>query len=59
MQEIDVDTKRPVSSDTHVLEAIDVKREKTILTRDKCKILLKLATDLVEEKGIVMVKVSL
>ncbi|ODM98981.1 Bromodomain adjacent to zinc finger domain protein 1A [Orchesella cincta] len=56
VQEIDPDNKTPTSSETHVLEAIDVKREKTILTRDKCRILLKLATDMIDEKGLVMVK---
>lgn len=59
VQEIDADDKTPVSNETYVLEAIDVKREKTILTRDKCRVLLKLATDFIEEKGVVLLKVRL
>ncbi|CAL8080599.1 unnamed protein product [Orchesella dallaii] len=58
VQEIDPEDKTPASSETHILEAIDVKREKTILTRDKCRVLLKLATDMIEEKGLMMVKPS-
>lgn len=57
--EIDPEDKTPSSNETYILEAIDVKREKTIFTRDKCRVLLKLATDLVEERGLVLVKVSI
>lgn len=55
--EVDPTDKTPTSNEIHILESIDVKREKNILTRDKCRVLLKLASDLIEEKGIVMLKV--
>lgn len=41
VQEIDSESG---SQEMHVLEAIDVKREKTCLTRDKCRSLIKLHT---------------
>ncbi|CAG7837595.1 unnamed protein product [Allacma fusca] len=39
----------PSLHEVYILEAIDVKREKTLFTRDKCKYVLKLATEYSEE----------
>lgn len=48
----------PAASQSVILEAIDVKREKAALTRDKCKILLKLAMDYDEETRKFVLKVK-
>jgi len=45
------------STEKYVLEAIDVKREKNLLTKDKCRFLLKLATYYDEGARIWKVKV--
>jgi len=44
-------------NEVHILEAIDVKREKTMLTRDKCKYLIKLTMDYEEKSRRFVVKV--
>jgi hypothetical protein len=53
----EVDADKPIQSDRYVLEAIDVKRERASLNRDKCKFLLKLAMDFDEQKRKFVLKV--
>ena len=54
---VETDPDNPTLNERHVLEAIDVKREKTVLTRDKCRYLLKLATEYDEKAGYWRIKV--
>lgn len=54
VEEVDPDAD---ATEVHILEAIDVKREKTLLTRDKCKFLLKIAMDYDEQSRKFVLKV--
>ncbi len=40
----ETDPDNPAAKEVYVLDAIDVRREKVVFTRDKCKVFIKLCT---------------